>query len=431
MKYKLKTRLFAALALSGASLYWPASGVLAQEGDFGFIRPAEPARQNEQEIAAPPITQARPPIVGGVSSPSLPQPNTLANVGQPPIVSQAPTARVTVSAPVPFATSNVFDGAYVESGTGNVGHAQHLSPAQADEQIATQQVAYNEPLGVSNQAPVGTGIQAQRDVPPIVVVTQSARRGVPQIVQPIEQNELPPILSSDQGVSGSAMPTVMTPKAGLDQLLRPIPAKVDNAVGGGMIQEEFVLDAEASGVTPAAAFGNSPLFVQDAPPIISGAELGTLPSTDGILEPVDPAVEIPFGETGETFPRAAPLGATNIAPRSVLDSGELISPTTQPRPTYFDPAVQQPVISGNTIGCNGAGVGGSVCGCSSCENGCFDQASVDAMFNTSGSNAYARRYLIAEALYLGRSDGDIFNSNRGIFKRLRLRRRSEVHYWSA
>ena len=420
MKYKLKTRLFAALALSGVSFYWPASEVLAQEDDFGFIRPAEPTRQNDQELTVPPITQALPPIVSGASNPGLLTPIASANTVKPRIVVQAPNAHAKASAPVPFAASQVYNGAYVESEAGNVGHAQHLLSSQSEQQATTKQVAYNEPSGYTDQAPIGSGIQAQRDVPPIVVVTQSAQIRVPQIIQPIEQNELPPILSSDQAASDPAVPPVLTPKAGLDRLLRPIPAQVNDVVDGGMIQDEFLVDTETAEVKSTAAYGASPLLVQDAPPIVSGAELGALPSTDGVLEPFDPAVELP-SVLGETFPRATPLDLTDGAARSVINSGEFISPATQPRPTFFDTAAQQPpAFVDGAAGCStcgtpgGIGDAGSISGCSSCgENGCFDQAAVDAMFNSSGSNAYARRYLVAEALYLGRSDGDIFNSNRG------------------
>jgi len=237
MKYKLKTRLFAALALSGASFYWPATEVLAQEGDFGFIRPAEPSRQNDQELATPPITQVRPPIISGAASSNLLKPIA----GQPPTIVQAPNARTGASAPVPFATSSVFNGAYVDSGEGSVAHAQHVSPAEAGQQASSRQVVYNSPAGVANQALTGSGIQAQRDVPPIVDSALStarrvlpppatARRVLPQIVRPIEQNELPPILSSSRATTGSGLPPITTPKAGRDQLLHPIPAKVDEVV---------------------------------------------------------------------------------------------------------------------------------------------------------------------------------------------------------
>ena len=119
-----------------------------------------------------------------------------------------------------------------------------------------------------------------------------------------------------------------------------------------------------------------------------------------------------------------------MTPRSIIDPGSAIAPGTQPRPTYFEPAGQQPLAYGSpavggcstcgtssgSCGCNGAGGcgGNGVSACSSCgENGCFNEAEVENMFNTSGSNAYARRYVIAEALYLDRDDGSIFNSNRG------------------
>ena len=68
-----------------------------------------------------------------------------------------------------------------------------------------------------------------------------------------------------------------------------------------MIQDEFLLSADeaalddASAVEP-AAFGASPMLVQDAPPIIDGSidslVPGSLPSASGVLEPVDPSVTL-------------------------------------------------------------------------------------------------------------------------------------------
>ena len=444
MKYKLKTRLFAALALSGVSFYWPTSEVFAQEDDFGFIRPAEPSRQDDQTQEVPPITrtnpmttQAMPPIVNGTSNSALRSPNAVlaASYRVPPIVSvsvvPASNEQATkASAPMPFAASNVYNGAYVESAAANVGYAQHVSPAQSGQQASTQQVAYSEPA-------VGTGIRAQRDLPPIVDSAQSStRRDIPEIVQPVEQNQLPPILSSVQETADSAMPPIFRPKSGLDRLLNPNPAGATQTSEEAMIQDEFLLSAdgaminEASKVEP-AAFGAAPLLVQDAPPMIDDPVVpGSLPSSSGVLVPVDPATDFPSAGTVDEFPRAVPLDSTNMAPRSVVDSGTFIQPATQPRPTYFEPAVQQqPAFgnsavggcstcgtTGNSCGCSGAGGcnGSGVSACSSCgENGCFDQAAVDNMFNSSGSNAYARRYLIVEGLYINRVDGSVSVSNFG------------------
>ena len=474
MKYKLKTRLFAALALSGVSFYWPTSTVLAQEGDFGFIRAAETARQDVQKLNVPPITQSNPPInrlmppiVSGnnlglkrrkVLAASFQPPITQAPVAQAPAtqapatqarVAQAPIAQsanrqARASSPVPFAASNVFNGAYVQSENAGLGYAPQAAPSAAQESSTAQQVAYNQPASSSqsSQAPIGSGIQAQRDVPPIVASTQSTvRREAPQIMQPLEQNELPPILSSVQTANDSVVP-IVTPKSGADRLLGTVPKVVAGTGDGGMIQDSFLLNADgktidgSSNVEPASAFGASPLLVQDAPPIINGSvqaiEPGSLPSADGLLVPVDPAVDLPFERSVESFPRATPLDSA--VPRSVVDSGLPLEATSQPRPGFAEPPVQQPITFGNSVvgnspvgGCSTCGTSGSSCGCnggncgangvsgcSSCgENDCFDQAAVDNMFNTSGSNAYARRYFIAEALYLDRDDGEIFNSNRG------------------
>ena len=460
MKYKLKTRLFAALALSGVSFYWPATEAFAQENQFGFIRPAEPSRQDDRELQVPPITQANPPIVRGTPKMGLRSPKVLAASFQPPRISVSvvpasdqPTA-AKASGPMPFAASNVFNGAYVESGPGNVGHAQHISPSQTGQQPSSRQVAYNESADSQYQSEIGSGIRAKRDLPPIVESAQrSARRVNSKAIKPMVQNEFPPIVSSVQEASDSAMPPIVTPTSGLDRLLDPIPAVASETASGGdrMIQDEFMIgsdgaiSSETSKVEP-AAFGAAPLVVQDAPPIIGGIDSvtpGSLPSADGVLVPVDPSSNLPSVRSVEPFPRATPLDSNNAVPQSVFDSGSAsgsgtrnvpgagsgtrnvpgAGSSTRNVPTYFDPSGQQPPAFSNSAAngcstCGTSGVGGSdgsgVSACASCgENGCFDQAAVDAMFNTSGSNAYARQYFIAEALYLGRSDGDIFNSNRG------------------
>ena len=226
MKYKLKTRLFAALALSGVSFYWPSSEVLAQN-DFGFIRPAEPTRQDDQGLKAPPIRQANPmttqapPIVNGASDLGVRRPRVLAASFQPPVAvppivpASNRQATAKASTPKPFAASNVFNGAYVEPsagnvGAGNVGYAQHLSSPQNGQQVTTKQVNHNESGGISNETAIGSGIRAQRDLPPIVAASpSSARRGTPQLAQPIELNELPPVLSTVQAATDSALPPVV------------------------------------------------------------------------------------------------------------------------------------------------------------------------------------------------------------------------------
>ena len=320
MKYKLKTRLFAALTLSGASFYWPASAVLAQEGNFGFIRPAEPTR-HDQELSVAEVAKAAPPIVRGTASLGQ-QPIDIGAIRPPAAlapVTPAPGKRKARVTPVPFASSNVFGGAYVESGPARVDHAQLVTPIQdaqqsTAQQATAQQVAYHHP-SLGNQPQFDSGIHAKRDLPPIVEASHEPTRSVlPQIIQPFEQSELPPILLSVKEANGSSLPSVVTPKKGLNQLVGAAPT---GAADRGMVQQEFLVNADGSSINQAsrvepAAFGASPLLVQDAPPIIGGSVEslvpGALPSTDGLLTPVDPATQLPAAV--ELFPRESSSGSS-------------------------------------------------------------------------------------------------------------------------
>ena len=390
MKYKLKTRLFAALALSGVSFYWPASLLVAQEDGFGFIRPAESTRQDDQELSNPSIVQASVPF-------ELLQPSSA--VRPLPAVVQSPQSRRSPasSTPVPFASSNVFNGAYVEAGNAAVDHAAHQLPSQGLQQATVRQVSHQTPVPITEVPPVLQGGHAERDVPPIV---QSNNSVVPRIVQPIEQSDIPPIVP---------------PNAGINRLLNRIQPSDQSET---LITADGASVDEASSVQP-AGFGAGPLLMQDAPPIVGsiveGSVLGELPSVDaGALVPVDPAVNL-LGEG--SFPRAT------VAPQSTFEPA-----LPQQVPAYGGSSTRgsgggsstrDSVAGSSTRGFSGGGVGSvgqgaGVSACSSCgENGCFDPEQVESIFNSSGANAYARRYAIAEVLYFDRTEGQINNSNFG------------------
>ena len=432
MKNKLKTRLFAALALSGASVYWPASAVVAQvQGDdFGFIQPVEPIRQDDQEAIVPPVRRVNSPATNVASPLQLLRPNNTARppaampqIVQPPVV-RRPAAR---SAPLPFASSNVFNGTYVDPNTNSVGNAQHLAPTQSTQSVEVQQVSHDEPLDNPGQA---NGIFAKRDLPPIVSAVETVAS---RVNQPFEQNELPPILLPSQTLTEPGLPPVVTPAVVNDRLRSP--AEISNADSSALNEE--------SRVEP-AAFGASPLLVQDAPPTFDVGDAliapGALPSTAGELRPVDPVVDLSgsgsrssagsgsrssagSGSRSSAGSGSRPRGTLqqeSVVPESVV-SGAL--PTaTSPRETYFEPVAQQAPVFGGCATCGslggncgcGASHGAGVGSCASCgDGGCFDPAAVEEQFNASGANAYARRYLIAEALYFNRTDGTISNSNFG------------------
>ena len=393
MKYKLKTRLFAALALSGVCFYWPASRLVAQDDGFGFIRPAESTRQDDQELSNRPIVQASTPLELLQPSSAVRPPAAIPVVVQSPQSRRSPVS----STPVPFASSNVFNGAYVEAGNAAVGHAEHQLPSQGLQLATVKQVSHQSPVSITEVPPVLQGGHAERDIPPIV---QSNNSVVPRIVQPIEQSDLPPIVP---------------PNAGINRLLNRIQPSDQSET---LITADGASMDEASSVQP-AGFGAGPLLMQDAPPIVGsiveGGVLGELPSVDGgALVPVDPAVNLPGGGS---FPRATVAPQTTFAPAlpqqapayggsSTRDSGG----GSSTRDSGGGSSTRS--FSGGGVGSVGHGAG--VSACSSCgENGCFDPEQVESIFNSSGANAYARRYAIAEVLYFDRTEGQINNSNFG------------------
>ena len=394
MKYKLKTRLFAALALSGVGFYWPASRLVAQEDGFGFIRPAESSHQGDQELSVPPIAQASPPF--GLLQPSSEVRPPTATL--PVVQSSQPRRSPASTSPVPFASSNVFNGAYVESGNAGAGHAGHQLPSQGLQQATVKQVSHQAPVSITEVPPVLQGGHAERDIPPIV---QSKNSVVPRIVQPIEQSDLPPIVS---------------PNAGINRLLNRIQPG-DNSES--LITADGASMDEASSVQP-AGFGAGPLLMQDAPPIIGNiVEEGVSGELPGALVPIDPSVSLP--SEGD-FPQAVPESAP-VAPQTVFEQA-----LPQQAPAYGGSSTRDSgggsstrdsgggsstrSFSGGGVGSVGHGAG--VSACSSCgENGCFDPEQVESIFNSSGANAYARRYAIAEVLYFDRTEGQINNSNFG------------------
>ena len=423
MKYKLKTRLFAALAILGASFYWPASRVVAQEDDFRFIRPAERNRLDDQEPSVSSTTQAGPPIAqrtstGLLQPSSTPRPPAaMPNVFQPSESRRGSAA----SAPVPFASSSVFNGAYVPKGNTGVEYAQHL-PSQGKQQATVQQVSHQEPILITELPPILPSGRAERALPPIV----QSNNSTPQIVQPIKQSKLPPVVHPVHAANESNLPPVVPPNAGLNRLLSRIQTtdkNLTNDKNDSLATADGSSLNETSSVTQ-ASFGATPLVVQDAPPIVGSVVedsiTGSLPSLDGSLVPIDPTVNVP-SEGGFPPPPATPNSVTAI-PQPGFEQALPVQQPATTHETYFEPVAQQAPVFG---GCSTCGSGGGGCGCSgghgsgvsactSCgDGGCFDPAQVESIFNSSGANAYARRYVIAEALYFDRTEGQINNSNFG------------------
>ena len=409
MKNKLKTRLFTALTLSGGSFCWLALATTAQaqEDDYGFIRLAEPIRQHDFESSvAPPAVMVSPPMV---KSPTT----------QVPVV-RSPAA---AAAAMPFTPANGFSG---NSTDASASYAQHQSSDLSASQAAAQQVSHDELLG-TGQPPIIPGIYAKRGLPPITTSTEAVAA---QVNQPFEQNDLPPTLLPVQTAAESGLPPIVTSNPGLSRLLNK--SQMSGAEVGAN-QNEFSFVAAQSSLNTgsevtSAGFGSSPVLIQDTPPIVSGTgDLvvpGSLSPSASNQKPMDTTTDLP---SLEDLPQGPPLGSVNAPPRSVpravFESTAPVDTATIPRETYFEPVTQAAPVYGGCSTCGtssgtcdcGASHGGlGISSCSSCgEGGCFDQAAVEELFNSSGANAYARRYLIAEALYFNRTDGTISNSNFG------------------
>lgn len=126
-----------------------------------------------------------------------------------------------------------------------------------------------------------------------------------------------------------------------------------------------------------------------------------------------------------------PAGSTNQG-SFIQAKTSPVTPTYRARQDYFDPQpMEAPVMAAPSSGtassgcqscggsgCPDCGIAGSLStptsSCQSCgPDGCFDPNSVCNQFGDCGSFSNARRYLVAEGLYLTRRDGIISNSNFG------------------
>lgn len=418
MKYKLKTRLFAALALSGASFCWPASTTFGQDDDYGFIEAVEIGSSASEAQALSHLTTAQPPIVTG-HVPTRVQKRTALM----PQANDRPTSRSSV-APVPFASSSVFGGAYVPQQSAaktarRLGYEEGATDSGKVRQVghATQLLMPQPPIGV----------RAERDVPPIVttssklVVNQPMSVDFPPIVGPVEQSDLPPIvLTVQERGSDNDLPPVVSPSEGQKRL-----ASIASDGDAGQVSTPSVRYADSdtsmvlssrlinaageggdqAGDVQASGFGESPLAMQDAPPIFAGSVAQDSPSdlagqleAPGLLGPIDPVLPEPA-----QLPMESPPNMDQMMSPSIVGNGVPIQPTSIGAPVF-----------NSVVGDVSAMAGDSVCGCQNCgTNGCFNPGDIAGTFNSCGCNSMARRYLIAEALYFDRDDGFINNSNFG------------------
>ena len=178
------------------------------------------------------------------------------------------------------------------------------------------------------------------------------------------------------------MPPIVRPTAGVDRLRSP--AEISDGSVKLAQDNNLLLNAnesalnEESSVKP-AAFGASPLLVQDAPPtfgVDNGSIVpGALPSTAGELRPVDPVVDLSgSGSRSSAGSGSRPSAGSGSRPQGTLQSESVAPesvvhgalPATTPRETYFEPVAQQPGVFG---GCATCGTLGGSCGCGGASHG--------------------------------------------------------------
>ena len=203
MKYKLKTKLFTALAISGASFFGPMlSSAFAQDNDYGFIRSIEPTRTVEVAKFVEEAAIELPPIVNGTISP-------------------APVSQSGVSgAPMPFAASNVYAGSFIP----NTPPPESASVGQrsTSDEPSVGQVGYtSNPQEVTELPPIVGGLTAERDVPPII---QRVDQSLPKIVEVV-----PPVRSVEV-VQPSAGRPLLAPLAFSNRQEEPEAATADGTM---------------------------------------------------------------------------------------------------------------------------------------------------------------------------------------------------------
>jgi hypothetical protein len=430
MKYKLKNRLFAALALSGASFCWPATTTFGQDDDYGFIQAVESAKDSPQTATVKQLLQ--PPIVAGQASALQAK-----RVALMPQAKSRPAINAG-AAPVPFASSNVYGGAYIPqpANAGSASQASFRELPGADSKA--KQVGYSAQLLMPQSQ---EGVRAERDVPPIIttasetaskpltvnslppIIGVSAQDDLPPIVLMVQDpdedsSELPPVVSST-GVQNLVPPVVTGPldKSKSTPPLLPPVRYADNDSDTSMVESTYLMNAagsigqQASNVQ-ASGFGDGPLAMQDAPPAVNFGVAEPMQASPGALPgQLDaPALDVPglIGPIDPVMPEPVQLPTESPA-----DMNQMMAPTVG-NGLPLQPTVTDSPVFNSVVGDASTMSGGSVCGCQNCgTNGCYNPSEIAGTFNSCGCNSMARRYMIAEVLYFDREDGFINNSNFG------------------
>ncbi len=458
MKYKLKSRLLAALACSGLVVNCQISA--NAQDDFGFIRPATAVDSSPRSDVINPQT---PPIVQSDASGA----NLFPPISLPPIVGPTPTGSNTNSnnTPLPFAPARI----------GSAESAEYQRPGSNPE--TAQQVGYQQEQWRENALPPIVAGNQPASLPPIV---SNNRAELPEIevVQVPEFASLPPIASEQttQPAMKQPLPVELAPPTDSVDLEQPNPIAVSSLPPMALEVADLVpvSEEEAPAPTTPARFvgqvgqaysaagvplyaGATPeLLVREVEPFpVAGVEVPAVNVPPVVTQDAPPSPgQLPMSSPSDQIlpanvPQDVPVSPVPAVPMqatpSVMDSVQGPIQTGEPQmgQSYFqDSTGPGPVVASGcsscgstTGGCPDCGVAGSVvAGCNSCgANGCYNPSVLAARFNSCGCMSYARRYAIFDALYFDRDDGVISNSNFGALNnfeweagwRLTLGRRSD------
>lgn len=248
----------------------------------------------------------------------------------------------------------------------------------------------------------------------------------------------PPIQSTTVPVVQATGPTELSTNQDVLQTAQwgnnPIPQTQRGNLAQGISAAGIPLYPNAGASVPST---NEPLPAQEVAQQLTPPAPSISPNSR-MVSPID-AISMPApNSTGSVansnsnnmmVVKGSPISsATRTSPMTPL------SPTYQPRQDYFTPQpVEAPVIATPSptpspapsacSSCGGrgcpdcgiaAGNGGQYAGCPTCgAEGCFNPDHVAEQFANCGSVSQAKRYLVAEGLYLTRRDGIIANSNFG------------------
>lgn len=286
--------------------------------------------------------------------------------------------------------------------------------------------------------PIGSGVEnsAHSHVPTRDSQVQYA---VPIVSQSDMENRV-------AHATGQAMPPILTPSQAAPEkqpsMLSPLPANKAAVRDGNVAQATAQWPVQNRPYRVAQGSGSRNMPVQIAPMEPTAVAPGPGAMSYGpTANPLPPIIENnsmappAMSSPQEFVPQSSTLVGDNgyntqspvMQAPSAMQTPSVMMPeamsTTQAAPTYFDQQSMPsaPVYDASpTASCSSCGSGscGGGCGadssCGSCgPNGCFNPSAVAERFGCAGSVSCARRYVMADALWITRGDSDFGGTNRG------------------